>query len=113
MAMVERVFETKSGRMQPMRLMTFQAPFEDIERIMGEVVKVAPLVMGKYDGNAWQSAPGVERYRPLEGAAVGAEAEVRRRPGIVEVSFELPEDQRLIEQVIETIFEAHSYQEPV
>ena len=49
----------------------------------------------------------------LEGAAAGAETELRKRPGTVEVSFELPDDQNLIVQVIEVIFQTHSYQEPV
>jgi hypothetical protein len=77
------------------------------------VVKLAPLTMGAYDSNAFQSGPGVERYRPLEGAVAGPEAEVRKRPGVVEVSFELPDDQELVGRVIEAIFQAHSYQEPV
>ena len=67
-----------------------------------------PLKQGAYDQNAWQSAPGIERYRPLEGAAAGAEIELRKRPGVVEVSFELPYDQDLLKQVIETIYEVHS-----
>ena len=56
---------------------------------------------------------GIERYRPLEGAAAGPESDLRKRPRIVEVSFELPDDQAVIEQVIEIIFQTHSYQEPV
>ncbi|MER9663156.1 hypothetical protein [Mesorhizobium sp. M0159] len=80
---------------------------------MGEVVKVTPLAMGSYDSNAWQSEPGIERYRPLEGAAAGPETEVRKRPGTVEVSFELPDDRQIVEQVVETIFQAHSYPKPV
>ncbi|RFB81452.1 hypothetical protein [Methylovirgula sp. 4M-Z18] len=106
-------FDTHSLHMQPMLLLTFQAPFSDVERIMAEVVKIAPLRMGRYDSNSYQSAPGIERYRPLEGAAAGAEHEVRRRPEVVEVSFELASDQALATQVIEAIFNAHSYQEPV
>lgn len=96
-----------------MCLLSFQAPAEDVDRIMESVVNVTPLPMGSYDSNAYQSGSGIERYRPLDGAAAGAEAEVRKRPGTVEVSFELPDDQQLIEQVIETIFQVHSYQEPV
>lgn len=111
--MVDQEFETTSVRMERMCLLTLQAPAEDVDRIMSEVVKVAPLPMGNYDSNAYQSGPGVERYRPLEGAAAGPETEVRKRPGTVEVSFELPDDRRLIEQVVETIFQTHSYQEPV
>ncbi|MDX8493380.1 hypothetical protein RFN29_17575 [Mesorhizobium sp. VK22B] len=111
--MIDSGFETKSLRMELLLLVTFQAPAADVERIMEAVVAIAPLRMGEYDGNAYQSAQGIERYRPLEGAAAGAEIELRRRPGTVEVSFELPDDQALAVRVVEAIFQAHSYQEPV
>ncbi|OCC04211.1 hypothetical protein BA190_15165 [Labrys sp. WJW] len=106
-------FETLSVSMVPMRLLTFQAPAEDVDRIMAAVVAIVPLTMGVYDSNAYQSAPGIERYRPLEGAAAGAESDLRRRLGVVEVVFELPDAQDVTERVIEAIFQAHSYQEPV
>jgi hypothetical protein len=106
-------FETSSVRIERLLLVTVQMPAEDVDRIMEHVVKAAPLAMGKYDSNAYQSAAGIERYRPLEGAAAGAEDEVRKRPGVVEVSFELVEDQALLERVVELIFQVHSYQEPV
>jgi len=99
--------------MRPMLLITVQAPAEDVERIMAAVTGITPLTMGAYDGNAFQTAPGTERYRPLEGAAAGAEASLRHRPGLVEVRFELPDDRDLLEQVVEAVFQAHSYQEPV
>lgn len=106
-------FETPSVRMQRMICLTFQAPSEDVDRIMAAVTTIVPLAMGAYDSNAFQGAPGVERYRPCEGAAAGAETELRRRPGTVEISFDLPDDQSLAARVVEEIFQAHSYQEPV
>ncbi|RUW30581.1 MULTISPECIES: hypothetical protein [unclassified Mesorhizobium] len=111
--MIDSGFETKSLRMELLLLVTFQAPAADVERIMEAVVAITPLRMGKYDGNAYQSAQGIERYRTLEGAAAGAEIELRRRPGTVEVSFELPDDQALAARVVEAIYQAHSYEEPV
>lgn len=111
--MIDSSFETKSVRMERMVLLVLQAPTDDVDRIMEAVVKVVPLTMGKYDSNAYQSGAGIERYRPLEGAAAGPETELRKRPGTVEVTFELPEDQNVIGQVIEVIFQTHSYQEPV
>jgi len=111
--MVDQEFATKSVRMERLCLLTFQAPADDVDRIMEAVVKVTPLAMGNYDTNAYQSGLGTERYRPLEGAVAGPESEIRKRPGTVEISFELPDDQKLIQQVVETIFQTHSYQEPV
>ena len=106
-------FGTRSVRMERMLLLTFQAPPHDVDRILAEVVGITPLAMGNYDSNAYQSGAGIERYRPLAGAAAGPETEVRRRPDTVEVSFELPDDQSLAARVIEAIFQTHSYQEPV
>lgn len=111
--MIDSNFETKSVRMERMVLLNLQAPTADVDRIMEAVVKVVPLAMGKYDSNAYQTAEGIERYRPLEGAAVGPETELRKRPRTVEVIFELPDDQAVVEQVIEIIFQTHSYQETV
>ena len=105
-------FETTSVKMERQFLLRVQAPLDDVDRIMEHVVQVAPLAMGKYDSNAFQSAAGIERYRPLEGAVAGPETGVRKRPGVVEVSFQLPADQVLLEAVSETIFQVHCYQEP-
>jgi hypothetical protein len=105
-------FETPSVRMEAMLMLRFQAPAEDVERIMAAVAALTPLSVGKYDCNAYQSAGGTERYRPLEGAAAGPETEIRRRPGVVEVSFRLPKDPHLLERIVEAIFQVHSYQEP-
>jgi hypothetical protein len=106
-------FETVSVRMEAMTQVAVQAPREDVERIMAAVSALDPLIVGKYDSNAFQSAGGVERYRPLEGAAAGPETEIRQRPGVVQVGFHLPQDAGLLEKVIEAIFQVHSYQEPL
>jgi hypothetical protein len=106
-------FATPSVTLQSVLLVTFQAPMEDVDRIMAEVTAIIPLVMGKYDSNSYQTAEGVERYRPLQDAAAGPETDLRRRPGVVEIFFEIPEDQQLAEKVVEAIFLTHSYQEPV
>ena len=109
-------FQTMSTMMRSMLLVTFQAPAEDVDCIMRAVTAVAPLTMGNYDSNSYQSDAGIERYRPLQGAAAGAETGLRERPGVVEVSFEI-EDSSMnadqIERIVEAIFQAHSYQEPV
>ncbi len=112
--MKDQGFETKSVRMEGLLQVHVLAPAEDADRIMEHVCAIAPLAQGeKYDSNAYQSAPGIERYRPLEGAAAGPETDVRRRPGVIELRFELQDDQALLERVVETVFQVHSYQEPV
>ena len=112
--MNDQGFETTSVRMEPLLLVSVFAPEEDVDRILQEVREIDPLAQGqKYDSNAFQTAAGTERYRPLAEAAAGPETEVRKRPGVTEVSFELADDQDLLERVVEAIFQIHSYQEPV
>lgn len=107
-------FETKSLRMERLLEVRVFCPEDDAGRILEHVCQITPLKQGEqYDCNAQVSAGGTEVYRPLEGAVAGAEQEPRRRPGIVSLCFELPDDQSLLEQVCETIFQVHSYQEPV
>lgn len=106
-------FETTSTRLEPRLLLSFQAPAEDVERILGAVTAITPLTLGAYDNNAYIAPVGIERYRPLEGAAAGAETDIRRRPGVVEVTFELDDDLYVAQRVVEAIFQVHSYQEPV
>ncbi len=112
--MKDRGFETTSVRMERLLLISVFAPEADVDRILQQVRAIDPLAQGeKYDSNAFQTAAGTERYRPLQGAAAGPETAVRSRPGVMEVSFELPDDQGLLERVVEAIFQVHSYQEPV
>ena len=99
--------------MEPMWLVTFQAPVEEADTIMDTLAGVAPLSIGAYDRCAFQSGAGLERYRPREGAAAGKEEAIRKRPDVVEISFQLPKDRSTLDQVIEAIVASHSYQEPV
>jgi hypothetical protein len=104
-------FVTRSVRMERLYTVHVPAPEEDVDRIMDNVCQNVPLTQGAYDQNAWVSASGTERYRPREGAAAGKESDLRKRPGVVEISFELPYDRAVLERVIETIYQVHSYQE--
>ncbi|MDQ0471641.1 hypothetical protein [Labrys wisconsinensis] len=106
-------FETASSRYEAVFLVSFQAPEDEAEAILDRLAAVDPLVLGAYDRCSWQSAPGLERYRPRPGAMAGAEEALRRRPGIVEVSFQIGRDPERLARVVEAIAAAHSYQEPV
>ena len=106
-------FETRSVRMEKFLLVSVQAPGEDMDRLAAAIAEIDPLILGKYDNNTYESSPGLERYRPLEGAAAGAEKAVRKRPGVSCLSFQVPDDQSLLSRIVEQIFQVHSYQEPV
>jgi len=106
-------FETATTCMEPMWLVTIQAPVEEVDTIMDALAAVDPLTIGPYDRCAFQSGAGIERYRPREGAAAGKEEAIRKRPDVVEVSFQLPRDRSRLGRVVEAIVATHSYQEPV
>ena len=105
--------DTRPIEMQPMLLVMFQAPQEDVDRIFAEICKVAPLKQGDYDQNGYRAPGGFEYYRPREGAPTGAEEDVRQRPDVDEMRFFLPRDPQMLNAVIEAIYAVCSYVEPV
>ena len=106
-------FETRPIIMQPLWQVAFIAPIEDIDRVFDAVTKVAPLVQGNTDKNGYRSASGQEYYRPGEGTPTGAEVEIRKRPDVDKMTFYIPRDEALLNQIIEAIYQVHSYYEPV
>lgn len=106
-------FDTRPIEMQPMWLVMFQAPDEDVDRIFEAVVEVAPLVQGKTDRNGYRAPAGTEYYRPREGTLTGAEEDTRHRPGVDEMRFFIPRHREMLNNVIEAIYAVHSYYEPV
>jgi hypothetical protein len=105
-------FEIDSIRMMPYWRIRFSAPADEIDALFDEIIKVAPLVYGKTDRNAIRAAPGHEYYRPLAGTPTGVESDTRKRPGIVEMAMMIPPEQAQLEQIIEAIYQYHSYYEP-
>lgn len=106
-------FHTRPIHMQPMWLVMFQVPAEDVDRIFDTTTNVTPLPMGKTDRNSYRAPAGVEYYRPREGTPTGAEDDTRHRPGVDEMRFYLPRDTAVLTKVIEAIYAVHSYYEPV
>lgn len=110
---IQAGFDTRPIKMEPMWLITYQAPAEDIDRIFDAVRAVAPLVHGKTDQNGYRAPDGFEYYRPREGTPTGAEDNMRKRPGVDEMRLFLPRDAAQLNAVIEAIYEVHAYYEPV
>ena len=113
MNILQSGFDTRPIEMQPMWLVMFQAPEEDVDRIFEAVVEVAPLRQGNTDRNGYRAPSGVEYYRPREGTPTGAEEDARRRPDVDEMRFFIPRDPDLLNAFIEAIYSVHSYYEPV
>ena len=110
---IQNGFDTRPIKMQPMWLVMFQAPQEDVDRIFEAIADVAPLAQGNTDRNGYRSAGGMEYYRPREGTPTGAEDDTRKRPNVDEMRFFIPRDEQLLNAVIEAVYEVHSYYEPV
>jgi hypothetical protein len=110
---IQTGFDTRPIEMQPMWLITYQAPAEDIDRVFDAICAITPLVQGNTDRNGYRAPGGQEYYRPREGTPTGAEDELRRRPGVDEMRFFLPRDESVLDAVIEAIYEVRSYYEPV
>ncbi len=107
------LFDTHSLTIRPCHLVEVGTPPEDVDRILAAVIAVDPLAQGpNYDCVSFQSAPGVERYRPREGAVAGTEEGVRARPGVVFLRFEIEADAAGLQAVLEAIYQIHCYQEP-
>jgi len=113
MNILQQGFDTRPIEMQPMWLVMFQAPKEDVDRIFDAITEVAPLKQGNTDKNGYRAPAGIEYYRPREGTPTGPEDATRHRPDVDEMRFFVPRDNDMLKTVIEVIYEVHSYYEPV
>ncbi len=70
---------------------------------------------GPYERWAWWSAPGVEQFRPVEGAkpTVGQVSRLERVPS-VRLEFVLPLDPDVLDRVLtQGLVPSHPWEEPV
>ncbi len=97
------------------RVITF-TPLNGLRKILRGVMRVVPLQYGgEYDSVAWWSAPGIEQFRPLDGAkpTLGRVGKLTKGKS-VRLEFSIPRDKVLLKKVIEEgIFPYHPWKEPV
>ncbi len=105
-------FVSQSIALIPYWQIRLLGPLEDLDRIFDQVKNITPLEYGKTDQNAYRTAPGFEYYRPMADTPTGAEEETRKRPGVVEMAIAIPRDTDLLGEIIELVYEYHSYYEP-
>ena len=87
-------------------------PEEDVQKTLQAVTEIVPLRYGSYDNVAFQSPPGIQKFRPLSGSHIGDSLEVLDFP-VVELIFSLPYDLNILKSVVDRIFEVHVAEEPV
>lgn len=87
-------------------------PEEDVTRSLEAITKIVPLQIGSYENVAFQSQPGVQKFRPTKGSHLGDSSQVFDF-SVVELTFSIPHDQEVLQKVIDKIFEVHIAEEPV
>ncbi len=96
--------------------MTTYVPPESLEAVLDSIEREAePLRFGNYEQWAWWSSPGIEQFRPLEGAepTVGKVGQTERVPS-VRLEFVLPRDPILLERVVSRgLIPSHPWETPV
>jgi hypothetical protein len=94
-----------------LRIIT-QVPDTHGQNIVDAVLAVASLQYGDYDCVTFKTAPGTQQFRSLGSGRNAATEKVVEVP-CVELSFFLPNDEAKATQVLEAIYSAHPYEEPV
>lgn len=87
-------------------------PQEDVAKTLAAITKIVPLRVGCYENVAFQSQPGIQKFRPIAGSHLGETQAVLDLP-VVALVFTIPHDKSILENVIDTIFEEHVAEEPV
>jgi hypothetical protein len=87
---------------------------DTINNILFEINKVVPLKVGEYDAVSYISAAGVQNFHPLKGSA-GSQAGLSglQTYETKEISFSIPREEKLRDEVLKAIAFAHPYEEPV
>ncbi len=107
-----RTFSSKSATVSREFVIRTYLPEEDVAKTLRAVTEVVPLRYGSYENVAFQSSPGIQRFRPVSGSHLGELSQVIEDP-VVELIFSIPAEEALLERVIDCIREVHSAEEPV
>jgi hypothetical protein len=95
---------------------TTYVPPEHLEPLLEAIAREAnQLRFGPYEQWAWWSTPGMEQFRPLDGAApTKGQLGQLERVASVRLEFALPRDPSLLERVLDAgLFPAHPWEVPV
>lgn len=89
-----------------------QVPDTDTQRLVDAVLAVTALRYGDYDSVTFRTSPGTQQFRSLGRGRNAATKRVVEVP-CVELSFFLPDDEVTATKILEAIYSAHPYEEPV
>jgi hypothetical protein len=111
-------YDARFGRFIPVWTLEIQTLPEDTDRILDAIMAVYPLSYGRYQRNASISAVGMETAQPEAGSTTTTHVE-GFQPGdtetypVVELKISVERDVAVLEQVMDAVFHAHHYEEPV
>lgn len=91
---------------------TVQVPDQNAQTIVQEILKETDLKYGDYDSVTFRTAPGIQQFRSL-GSGRNAATETAVEVPCIEFSFFLENNDALAARVVEIIYSAHPYEEPV
>lgn len=111
-------YDAHSGRFVPVWTLEIQTLPEDTDRILDAIVAVYPLSYGRYQRNASISAVGMETAQPEAGSTTTTHVEGFQPGGtetypMVELKVSVERDVAVLEKVMDAVFHAHHYEEPV
>jgi len=91
---------------------TVQSPDQSISTIVEHVLAEASLAYGDYDRVTFRTAAGVQQFRSL-GSGRNTATQAAVEVPCMELSFFLESNEALVARVVEAIYAAHPYEEPV
>ncbi|KZK92445.1 MULTISPECIES: hypothetical protein [unclassified Pseudovibrio] len=91
---------------------TTQIPDQNAQTVVEYVLKETSLKYGDYDSVTFKTALGVQQFRSL-GSGRNTTTETVVEVPCMELSFFVLDDDALVARVVEAIYSAHPYEEPV
>jgi hypothetical protein len=104
--------ETESLRIEAGYRVLIQVPENHVVDLLEAVSVIDPLAYGHYDRVSFRSTPGLQNFRPRPGARGGAFSDTFEVP-CLELSFLVSDDRPKLGRILEALYQAHPYEEPV
>lgn len=104
--------KTRSLRVEAGYRLLVQVPEDHVGDLLEAVKAIDSLAYGHYDRVSFRSGVGVQSFRPCPGAHGGAFEEIFDVP-CLELTFLISKDTDVLSEVLEALYQAHPYEEPV
>jgi hypothetical protein len=111
-------YTARSGKLVPVWRVEIQTRPDDADRLLEAISKVHPLKYGRYQRNATVSGVGAETGQPEENSTTTTHVDGFVAGGtetypMVQLLISVERDKAVLAQVMDTVLDAHQYEEPV